>query len=383
MAGRKEDGARASNSETPLPLLTADLMPKDFSISVDTYYRGGTDRFLLNPPTERRQSMKGFGEEYVDIIDWIVRITTRIWEEGGVGRIYDYYRHSAQVYHDSGVRYGRETVVSDTVAALNAFPDFRGLAEDIIWAGNDEVGFYTSHRARLIGHNTGYSQYGAPTGRRVVYWVLANCVSLADEIHLEWVLYNTSSVARQLGFDLFELARKLPPPDLSELQMPRVGEPARLPGLGKPPVLPPKTSPGFDVEDFIRRAYHDIWNWRLFNHLYTYYEPNVRVHGPTDREYYGVGAFRTFVLSTLTMFPDAAMYVDEIYWMGNDRDGYRTSVRWSLVGHHRGPGVYGEPTGAPVVMWGISQHYIRNGKIYEEFMLYNEFALIQQIVAAR
>jgi predicted ester cyclase len=364
-----------------LALNRADLMPKDYSISLDRYYRGGTDRFLLTPPTGRTQSMNGFEEEYVDIIDWIFRITHRIWEEGSVGRIYDYYRHNSRVHHDSGVRIGREIVVADTIATMNAFPDFRGYAEDIVWAGNDEVGFHTSHRATIIGHNTGYSQFGPPTGKKVVYWVIANCVSIENEIYEEWVLYNSSALVRQLGFDLFNKARELAPhTDLSGLQTPRFGEPDRLPGLGKPPVIPPKASPGFDLEDFIRRAYHEIWNWRLLNQLYTYYAPNVRVHGPTDREYYGVGAFKSFVLSLITMFPDMAIFIDDLYWMGNEREGYHTSVRWSIVGTHRGPGVYGEPTGKQISMWGISQQVIKHGKIQEEWMLFNEFAVIQQIV---
>ena len=30
-------------------------------------------------------------------------------------------------------------------------------------------------------------------------------------------------------------------------------------------------------------------------------------------------------------------------------------------------------------MWGITQHHIKNGKIIEEWMLFNEFAVMQQI----
>ena len=48
-------------------------MPKDYSISAANYYRGGTDRFLLNPKGKRTQPMKGFEEEYTDIIDYIDR----------------------------------------------------------------------------------------------------------------------------------------------------------------------------------------------------------------------------------------------------------------------------------------------------------------------
>jgi hypothetical protein len=65
--------------------------------------------------------------------------------------------------------------------------------------------------------------------------------------------------------------------------------------------------------------------------------------------------------------------------MGNADDGYLSSVRWSAVGTHRGFGIYGKPTGRRVYLWGITQHRIVNGRIVEEWMLFNEFEVMQQI----
>ena len=56
----------------------------------------------------------------------------------------------------------------------------------------------------------------------------------------------------------------------------------------------------------------------------------------------------------LAMFPDAAHRVDDLYWMGNDRDGYTVAVRWTLDGTHRGHGPYGPPTGRRVRQWGLT-----------------------------
>lgn len=362
------------------PTLTRQHMPQDFSISLANYVKGGTDRFLLHSRTERLQSMKGFAKEYTDIIDYIVRITHKIWEEGNIGLIYDYYRHNSRVYDDFALQYGRDKIVADTVTTINAFPDIRLYADEIIWAGDEQVGFYTSHRTVIIGHNTGFSRYGAPTDKKVHVWCIANCLSVENEIYEEWVLYNNSALITQLGFDLFQKAREMKPVvDLSGLQDPRFGEPTRLPGQGKPAVLPPASSSAFDIEDFVRRAYHEIWNWRLLGKLNDYYMPDVRYHGATNREFYSVGMLRSFILSIIAMFPDLAMQIDHLYWMGNDQDGYLTSVRWSITGTHRGPGIYGEPTGRPIYMWGISQHHIHGGKIVEEWTLFNEFAVLQQL----
>ncbi len=353
-------------------------MPGDFSISLAA--KGGTDRLLLNPGTERVQSMRGFEDQYVDIIDYIIRITHRIWEEKHVGYIYETYRHNSRVMDDHGLQHGRDKIVADTVHTINAFPDIRLLADEIVWAGDDEVGFHTSHRGAIVGHNTGYSRYGPPTGRKVSIWATANCVSLENEIFEEWVLYNTASLIRQLGFDLREKARELGSAAHADaFEDPRSGEPERLPGQGKPPHIEPKTSGGFDVEDFLRRVYHYVWNWRLPGKVDDAYVPTMRFHGPTDRELYGRGEYKSFVLSIMAMFPDLVMQVDDVYWMGNDRDGFKASVRWSLIGTHRGMGIYGPPTGRPIYMWGITQHAIKDGRIVEDWTLFNEFEVMQQI----
>jgi predicted ester cyclase len=354
-------------------------MPTDYAISL--FALGGTDRHLLHPPARRRQPMRGYEETYVDIVDYIVRITHRIWEERDVGYIYDVYRHNALVHDDAGLQYGRDKIVQDTVHTINAFPDVRIYADEVIWAGDEDVGFYTSHRGTAVAHNTGYSRYGPPTGRKVVHWGIANCSSMENEIFEEWVLYNTGSVLRQLGYDILALARelgnRLEPNPLADA---RFGEAERLPGQNKPPHYPAGGADVPAIEDFIRRAYHYIWNWRLFGRIDDAYAPALRFHGPTDREYYGRGEYKAFVLSLVAMFPDLAFQIDDLYWMGNERDGYQVAIRWSAVGTHRGYGVYGPPTGRRVTLWGITQDTVKGGKIREEWMLFNEFHVLQQLL---
>ena len=383
---KEESGARASSksarSKGKVHLLRPKgdprYMPKDFSISLGA--KGGSDCQLLHPPTERVQSMRGFEDTYVDIIDYIVRITHRIWEEKDIGYIYDTYKHNSRVYDDAGLQYGRDKIVADTVHTINAFPDIRLYADEIVWSGDDEVGFHTSHRCVIMGHNTGYSRFGPPTGKKIGVWCIANCIALENEIFEEWVIYDVAHMVHQLGFDLREKAREFGNRlDTDALKDLRSAEPERLPGQGKPAHLAPKTSAGFDVDDFIRRAYHYIWNWRMLSNVDKAYSPTMRFRGSTGRVYTGRSEYKSFILSILAMFPDLAFQIDEIYWMGNDQDGYLTSVRWSISGTHKGMGIYGPPTGRAISFWGISQHHIKNGEIVEEWMLFNEFALMQQI----
>src|SRR5690349_944149 len=104
-AVEEDEGRLALRSSSPgrPPALLSDgrPMPTDYTISL--FALGGTDRSLLHPPTQRRQPMRGFEEQYVDIVDYIVRITHRIWEEKDIGYIYDVYRHNARIHHDDGL----------------------------------------------------------------------------------------------------------------------------------------------------------------------------------------------------------------------------------------------------------------------------------------
>jgi len=383
LAESKESSALApidkeAKARLTMPKSDPRHMPNDYSISLAA--KGGSDRFLLNPGSERVQPMRGFEDTYVDIVDYIVRITHRIWEEKDMGYIYETYKHNSRVYDDYGLQYGREKIVQDTIHTINAFPDVRLYADEIIWAGDDEVGFHTSHRTVIVGRNTGYSRYGPPTGRKVVLWCIANCVALENEIFEEWVVYDTASLIHQLGFDLRDKAREFGNKmDSDGLQDLGFGEPDRLLGQGKPRHLIPKSASGFDVEDFVRHSHHYIWNWRMLSTVDTHYIPTMRFRGSTGRVYYGRGEYKSFILSTMAMFPDLVHQIDDIYWMGNDQDGYLASVRWSIVGTHRGAGIYGTPTGRQITMWGITQQHILGGKIVEEWMLFNEFSVMQQI----
>ena len=365
------------NSDSEKPADPKRVMPGDFSISLEA--KGGSDNLLREAGGERLHSMRGFEDTYSDIIDYIVRITHRIWEEKDIGYIYDTYAHNSKVYDDYGLQYGRDKIVADTAHTISAFPDIRLYADDIIWAGDDETGFHTSHRTVISGTNSGFSRYGAPTGRKVLLWCIANCVALENEIFKEWVIYDTAGLIHQLGFDLREMARKLGN-ELHDEAFPgaRAGEPERLPGQGKPAYLT-ASGAGFDIEDFARRTMHNVWNRRCLKEVMRAYHPSLRVTASTGRSIHGRGDYQAFILSMIAMFPDLALTIDDLYWMGNDDDGYKVAIRWSVQGTHLGNGIYGQPTRRQVRFWGITQQQVEDGIIVAEWLLFNEFALMAQL----
>jgi steroid delta-isomerase-like uncharacterized protein len=379
---RRPHAEREAQGPAPVGRLTRAHMPRDFAVSIDAYRKDGTDAFLAKAPEGLvRQDMTGFEPTYVNIVDYIVRITHRIWEEKDIGYIYDTYSHDCKVWDDLGLQYGRDKIVADTVHTNNAFPNIRLVADDVIWAGDASVGFHTSHRTKILGTNTGFSRFGPPTGKRIQLWCIANCIARDNEIFHEHVIYDTGGLLKQLGLDVVEQARRLAESvQTGGLPANFIGsEATRLRGQGKPddPRLP--GSAGEDIEAFVRAAFQSIWNRRNFATMDRIYAPDVVTQASAGRVYRGVGQLRSFVLSMLAMFPDLALSVSDVYWMGNEAEGYRVAARWSALGTHRGNGPYGAPTGREVHLWGITQWVIADGRIQQEWALFNEFGILMQL----
>jgi predicted ester cyclase len=324
-------------------------------------------------------TMAGY-DDFRDIEHYIEKSTYQIWDQKNLGLIYRYYTPTTVVHTSDGDTYGYEEVVQNSTIKMAAFPDIRDLIEDVVWTGNDRDGYRTSMRWTWTARNTGHGVYGPPTGRRVTVSGIANCIIRGENVVEEWVVYNEISLLRQLGLDVRDVLRAASA-ELDGRRPPEASGPVdRLMGQAPPPALPPKESEGFDVEDFVRRSMHDIWNRRMVGEIPVRYAPNYRCHGASDRELRGPDELTRDVLARLAAFPDATMHVDDLYWNDDGGGRYRTAVLWTMLGTHTGPGVYGPPTGRRVRIMGITQHLIKDGKFVEEWTEYSELALMKQLL---
>ncbi len=377
------DKPRSRVSFHPAKALSRANMPTGHDISLQAYTMGRTQRIPSDfGPV---QSLAGFDPEYRNIIDYIVRITHRIWEtdKDGVGYIADCYAPDSLVYDDYGLQRGSAKIVADTHHTTGAFPDIILDAEEVIWAGDDQIGFHTSHLTRITGTNTGPSRYGAATGAKVRVLVIANCVALGNDIFLEHVLYNTSAMLEQLGMDPWQEAQRLaadPPPG-----WPRSAEVwTGLRAAVSPALSLSRAEPvdGFDPDRFARELHDNIWNGDR-SALAQHYAPTVVFEGTTNRAFSGRADYGAYVRSLRDAFPDLRLQVDEVYWMGNDDEGWLISTRWSAEGTHSGGTLYRAPTQRTCQIWGITQWRVMAGQVVQEWQLFNELDLMMQISAAR
>ncbi len=372
-----------SKSHHPARPLTRSDMPTNFSVSLRKYTNERTVR--IPQDFGPSQPLSGFDPDYRNIIDYIVRITHRIWETSHreVEYIADCYADDSLVYDDYGQQVGNKKIIADTHHTTRAFDDIVLDAEEIIWAGNDTVAFHTSHLTRITGTNTAPSRYGDATGAKINVLVIANCVALGNDIFLEHVLYNTSAMLQQLGLDLWEEAERLagnPPPGWPRSKV--VWQAQRAAVAPTKPLSVSSPIAGFDPDAFARAVHENVWNGDR-SAITNSYLDGFQFEGTTERKFAGVSAYETYVNELRTAFNDMHLQVDEVYWMGNDDQGYLISTRWSAEGTHTGGGLYREPSEARCQIWGITQWRVKNERIEQEWQLFNELDLMMQIASVR
>jgi len=131
----------------------------------------------------------------------------------------------------------------------------------------------------------------------------------------------------------------------------------------------------------VQAILHNMWNARLINLVRAHYIPGHVAFVPSSRKLYGYGDYENFVITLLASFPDMALTIDHQCVQGNEHQGYRVATRFTLQGTHEGYGPYGAPTGRRIFIIGVSHHIIKNGKICQEWTIFDEFALLKQLYA--
>ncbi|MGB5557818.1 MAG: ester cyclase [Paracoccaceae bacterium] len=335
----------------------------------------------------RAHSMQGFDDIYTDIVDYIIRCTHRIWDERDVGLIYTHYTHNCVLYSAMGTIYNREDVVRDTIQRICMLPERRGMATQVIWGGNDKDGFYTSHLVTGSGRHTQPGVYGPPTGRSFVARTIADCMVFENMIYREWLVVDTMAQIKQIGLDPHAYAEKLAQASFDKgLLAIDIGENRRLIGQYPPESEADLSIAGNDIERETLQWLHEVHNKRMFGKIKDVYAPTVQYHGPLMKELYGIAAVMHQTIGLYGSLPDASFMPQHICSVPCEEGGTKVAVRWVMEGHHLGWGILSElgaPTDKRVQVMGMTHFHYKNGKIVDEWCVYDEMSLLMQVKLAQ
>jgi len=329
-------------------------------------------------------SMAGFDDEFTDIVDYILRITYRIWEGKQIGLCYDYYSTDCPVYTMAGITIGAEEVTQNTLITLGSFPDRTLVAENVIWGGNDIDGYHTSHLIKTSMSNLGASDMGPATAHSATFLVIAHCIVKDNKIIEEWLVRDNYALTEELGFDVHQVAlKKASEPLQQRLEDWNQSELSRVIKTVTHERRPFVGSRSIDSTGFIAAMLQNVWNARLLGDVFQSYSKDARLHCTRNKVLLGceqIAAFYAQLIGTITQLKFSFDYCCAIT---NDGGGQDVAVRWTIAGTHGGPGLYGEPTGTPLLILGESQYRIIDGLITEEWTIFDELSILVQIYRAR
>lgn len=318
--------------------------------------------------------MKGFDPKWKDVPDYIIGITKEIWEDRNIHTLHHYYTDDLAVRSPGSVVCGNKNVIAATMATLAEFPDRKLFGEDVIWCGDEDRGFLSSHRILSTATHSRPGMYGAPTGKRLCYRIIADCAAINDQIYDEWLVRDQGAIVRQMGWEAKAFAR-----DLIE----REGGPENC-------VKP------LAADNDIAGRYQGHGNDHETGHRYAEiltrimgaemsvipaeYDRAAQLELPGGITAHGHDQADMFWMGLRASFPSATFEIHHRIGRTDDDMPPRAALRWSLHGKHDGWGTYGAPTGAEVHILGVGHAEFGRWGLRRDYVLFDETAIWKQIL---
>lgn len=315
------------------------------------------------------------------LVEYILGITFEIWECGRIERINDYYDADARIFALSGLIRGAGGMIEGTRRMLEAFPDRLLLADDVIWSGSPEEGYYSSHRVVSPMTNTGPSAYGPPTGKRVRTLTIADCIVEGGRITCEYLLRDHYSLVRQLGVDPRRAARQMASERGPDCERWIEEEIARLARDSGPLNELPLPSPDADTRAFARRVIESHWAGKSDEIPDAAYAGYAVMRRSPDALHSGRDAIKAHYARLRHAISGCNVSVDHVAWQPVDSDGMRIAARWSVAGTHTGDYLGIPATGRPVYVLGATHWRIVGGRIAAEWTVFDRLGVMCQIVS--
>lgn len=315
-----------------------------------------------------------------DIVDYILGITFEIWEQRGVDLIRQYYTPQTPVYSLEGVLRGSEAMIAGTRNMLAAFPDRLLIPDDVIWSGDCDNGFYTSHRIISPMTNEGPSVYGAATGRQVRILTVADCVVENGVITREWLVRDNHALVAQLGFDPLTAARDLAARRNEESTRWIRTEIERLQAIGTA-VSSPIANGDTDA------LAHSV----LVNHWYAgdrqnhdaMFAPYAVLHRSPIELCSGRAAIAKHYAGLRAAFDVDGISVDHVAEQPFGRNGRQVAARWTLTARQVGEFLGLPATGERAYLLGVTHWRLVDGRIITEWTIFDGIGVLSQLAAHR
>ncbi|MEM9056160.1 MAG: ester cyclase [Pseudomonadota bacterium] len=326
-----------------------------------------------------RNSQGAYGADD-DIVDFILGITFEIWEQGGVDLVHRYYAPDCVVYGLDGVIRGAAAVVDGTRETLRGFPDRLLLAENVIWNGSRDDGYYTSHRLLSLATNSGPTVYGPATGVRIRMTNIADCIVRDGAVVEEWLVRDNMTLATQLGAEPVAAARAMAQRHTPALKAWVSEEIARLARVQEPGPTRAAATPRANPEAFAWRVFSSIWRGDKAR-FDTTHAPYSVLHRSPLRHYSGRDAVFDYYQGLRKVLGGVRFSVDHVASQPFAESGTDIAVRWTVSGTHDNALLGVPATGKPLFILGVTHWRCIGDRIASETTVFDDLAVLSQAFA--
>lgn len=318
--------------------------------------------------------MKGFDKKYQDFPDFILKITKQIWEGKDVDSIGEFYTNDIPVISPFGITYGNKPVIEATYNTLKEFPDRQLLGEDIIWNGDDENGYHSSHRILSKGTHLGEGSYGAPTGKKIYYRVIADCACRDNQVFDEWIVRDQGAMVRQIGYKPEEFAKIIIEKEGGFGKAKKILNKSDLKPSDYHPLPVKINSAGEKYSKILCKIFTEEYNFNDYDRAANIYWPGNKLgHGRED--------VAKFWNSLKNILSEIKFKIEHVGYLDEPNRNPRASIRWSLDGIHSKDSVdFGKKTNSNLSIIGINHAELNSYGVSKEWVLFDEVAIWKQIL---
>ena len=318
--------------------------------------------------------MKGFNKKYKDFPDYILKITKQIWEGKDVDSISEFYTENIPVRSPFGITYGNKPVIEATYNTLKEFPNRQLLGEDVIWNGNDDIGYHSSHRILSKGTHLGDGFYGKPTGKDIYYRVIADCACKDNQVYDEWIVRDQGAMVRQIGYTPKEFAQIMIDKEGGLEKAKKLFDKNDVKLSDYNPINVEKNSPGEKYSKILSKVFEEGYDFKDYNRASNIYWPGNKLgHGRED--------IAKLWNSLKSIFTDIKFTIEHVGYINEPNKNPRASIRWFLEGiHSKESKDYGEKTNSKLFIMGINHVELNLDGVIREWVLFDEVAIWKQIL---
>ena len=318
--------------------------------------------------------MKGFDKKYKDFPDYILKITKQIWEGKDVDSIGEFYTDNIPVRSPFGITYGNKPVIEATYNTLKEFPNRQLLGEDVIWNGNDDKGYHSSHRILSKGTHLGDGFYGKPTGKDIYYRVIADCACKGNQVYDEWIVRDQGAMVRQIGYTPKEFAQIMIDKEGGLVKAKKLFDKNDIKPSDYQPEKIKKDSAGQKYSAILSKVFEEGYDFNDYNRASSIYWPGNQLgHGRED--------ISKFWNSLKDIFTDIKFTIEHVGYLDESNKNPRASIRWFLEGMHSEDSEdYGKKTNSKLFIMGINHVELNQDGVIREWVLFDEVAIWKQIL---